>query len=155
MHVWGEWYFLKSLVLFIAIKFGIVFNKQIFVYWNNNICFIYWNNIRMKFGPTKSPKHLLSQLHVCCDGVLKRKPNKGGTTTITEWLRGTCPSFPGTGSSSAAPADGRQAVSGSSSVAALPHVVWEANIPDTVPPSPALTELLFAKPPGFFLKQFS
>lgn len=109
----------------------------------------------MKFGPTKSPKHLLSQLHVCNDGLLKKKPSTDGTTTATKWLRGSCHSFPGTGSSSAASGNSHPSVSGSDSVTAPPHIVWEANIPDTTPPIPAVTELIFAKPLGFFLKQFS
>lgn len=31
------------------------------------------------------------------------------------------------------------------------HIVWESNIPDTMPPIPAGAELIFAKPPDFFL----
>jgi hypothetical protein len=35
------------------------------------------------------------------------------------------------------------------------QAVWESNIPTTMPSIPAITEIIFAKPPGFFLKQFS
>lgn len=34
---------------------------------------------------------------------------------------------------------------------ALTHIVWESNIPDTMPPILAGAELIIAKPPDFFL----
>ena len=76
MKTCGERYFSKNLALFIGITCRVKFNKQIFLYWINNLCFISWNGIIIRVGPTKSLKRLLTQLHIYDGRVLKKKPIK-------------------------------------------------------------------------------
>lgn len=150
-----------------GIKFGIIFNKQVFLYLNNNISFIYWNNIIIKFGPTKSWKQLLLQLYICNDIVLKKKPTKDnrvyGQTTLNlsvdlkkerhnnKMIKRQLSFFPSCWFLLSCLCEWSPVCEWIRLMTALTHIVWESNIPDTMPPIPAGAELIFAKPIDFFL----
>lgn len=134
---------------------------------NNNICFIYWNNIIIKFGPTKSWKQLLSQLYICNNIVLKKKPTKDnrvyGQTTLNlsvdlkkeihnnKMIKWQSSFFPSYWFLLSCLCEWSLVCERIRLMTTQTHIVWESNISDTMPPIPAGAELIFAKPPDFFL----